>query len=424
MEDPCPQKLDWCNEAQRSPRQSVNMHTVQALAVRNIGKIYQLYARPVDRLKQIVTRRLYHKRFVALEDISFALSAGETLGIIGDNGAGKSTLLKILSGTLTPTTGEVITCGRVAALLELGAGFHPEFTGRQNIYLNAALMGLKDEETRAREQEIIDFSELEDSIDRPVKTYSSGMYVRLAFSIATTVDPDILIIDEALSVGDQHFQKKCIDRMMSFRRNGKTILFCSHSMYLVQELCDKAIWLKRGRLNKLGQTSKVINAYTDWVRAQEASLQVSEERNTEIAKGRDQPAWIRAVEITDGEGRPVELLRTGDDLWLRVRIGTADNVSLHGHIGLGINRNDDEPVFGTTSRLDGLSFLSLSDHLTVALRFPALKLLSGQYYITVALADEHALHLYDTVRSPMFHLENASGELGLVSLDHQWEIMD
>ena len=396
---------------------------MNVLEVQNISKVYKMYAKPVDRLKEIVTRRPYHQSFVALENISFSIHLGKTLGIIGDNGAGKSTLLKILAGTLTPTSGEVIKHGRVAALLELGAGFHPEFTGRQNIYLNAALLGLSQEEIREREKDIIDFAELREFIDRPVKNYSSGMYVRLAFSIATTVDPDILIIDEALSVGDQHFQKKCIDRMTTFRNN-KTIIFCSHSMYFIQELCDQAIWLRQGRLVQTGKTAKVINAYTDWGRAREVRLSISEKESEEVSKNQDRPVWIKAVEITDNERRPVEFFRTGEDLWLRLRIGAADKVSLPGHIGFGVNRNDDEPVFGTTTRIDGLSPLRLVDGLVVVLRFSSLKLLAGQYYISMILADEHALHPYDIVQSPVFFVENSSMELGLVSLDHQWEIVE
>jgi ABC-type polysaccharide/polyol phosphate transport system ATPase subunit len=393
-----------------------------ALEVRNISKIFRVYPKPVDRLKEILSRRSFHQEFTALDGISFSAPIGQTVGIIGDNGAGKSTLLKILAGTLTPTSGKVIKRGRVAALLELGAGFHPEFTGRQNIYLNAALLGLSREEIRECEEDIIDFAELRRFIDRPVKTYSSGMYVRLAFSIATTVDPDILIIDEALSVGDQHFQKKCVDRMISFSKN-KTIIFCSHSMYFVQELCDKAIWLRDGRIVRTGETAKVINAYTDWVRAREVGLPTSEEKKAKISKGRNRPVWIQAIEITDNEGHPIKFFRTGGDLWLQVRIGAADKVLLPGHIGFGVNRNDDEPVFGTTTRMDGLSPLRLSDGLVIILRFSSLRLLAGQYYIAIVVADEHALHPYDTVRSPMFFVENSSKELGLVSLDHHWEIV-
>ena len=194
---------------------------MNAIEAEGLTKHYQVYLRPFDRLKEAILRKPCHDPVEALTDVSFEVPEGGTLGIIGENGAGKSTLLKILAGTAHPTSGRMVKRGRMAALLELGSGFHPEFSGRQNIYLNAALLGLKEKEIRDREKAIIAFSELENAIDRPVKTYSSGMYVRLAFSIATSVEPDVLIIDEALSVGDHRFQQKCVDRMMGFRDGKK-----------------------------------------------------------------------------------------------------------------------------------------------------------------------------------------------------------
>ncbi len=194
------------------------IHTPPRIIVENINKDFKIYTRPQDRLAEILLRRPRHKLYHVLRDISFAVPDGKSIGIIGDNGAGKSTLLKLLVGTLQPTSGSIQTHGQVAALLELGAGFHPEFTGRRNIYLNASLLGVPDDDIAELERGIIEFSELGDFIDRPVKTYSSGMYVRLAFSIATMVRPDILVIDEALSVGDLAFQKKCVQRMNEFRR--------------------------------------------------------------------------------------------------------------------------------------------------------------------------------------------------------------
>ena len=194
---------------------------MDAIEVENLTKQYRVYLKPFDRLKEALIRRPCHELVEALGDVSFRVTPGDTLGVIGENGAGKSTLLKILAGTVRPTSGNVAKQGRIAALLELGSGFHPEFSGRQNIYLNAALLGLGEKEIKEREESIIEFSELGDVIDRPVKTYSSGMYVRLGFSIATSVDPDVLIIDEALSVGDQRFLKKCVDRMMGFKKREK-----------------------------------------------------------------------------------------------------------------------------------------------------------------------------------------------------------
>ena len=231
--------------------------------VQNVHKAYKIYEKPHDRLLEALLRKPRHTVFKALEDISFYLGIGQSLGVIGDNGAGKSTLLKLLAGTVRPTAGAIEINGRVAALLELGAGFHPEFTGRQNIHLNASLLGIPELEIREKEHEIIKFAELETFIDRPVRTYSSGMHVRLAFSIATTVEPDILIIDEALAVGDMAFKRKCVQRMNRFKEQGKTMLFCSHSMYHVQELCDKVIWLENGKIRKAGTCDEVVGMYED-----------------------------------------------------------------------------------------------------------------------------------------------------------------
>jgi ABC-type polysaccharide/polyol phosphate transport system ATPase subunit len=200
-----------------------------SIRVHDLGKTYKLYAKPSDRLKEVLLRRPKHLAFQSLKSVSFQVSKGESLGIIGDNGAGKSTLLKLLAGTLTPSCGDMDIHGRVAALLELGAGFHQEFTGRQNIYLNASLLGLSEAEIKAQEEAILDFAELGQFIDRPIKTYSSGMVVRLAFSIATSVDPDVLVIDEALSVGDQYFQKKSLDRMNTGRQLFFAVIPCIRS---------------------------------------------------------------------------------------------------------------------------------------------------------------------------------------------------
>ena len=227
-----------------------------AVSVRALRKVHHLYERPIDRLKQMLWKgsTQNYREFVALHDISFELPRGEVLGLVGRNGAGKSTLLQAVCGKLTPTSGTVAVRGRVAALLELGAGFNPEFTGRENIYLNAAVLGLKRGEIDERYDAIVDFSGIAAFIEQPVKTYSSGMYMRLAFAIATSVEPDILIIDEALSVGDGAFARKSFDRIMQLKNGGATILFCSHSTYQVEALCSRAIWLEAGRLKMIGDS--------------------------------------------------------------------------------------------------------------------------------------------------------------------------
>ena len=234
-----------------------------AIRVNKLSKCYQLYNQPSDRLKQFLWRgkRQFFREFWALHDVSFEVGKGEVLGIIGRNGAGKSTLLQLLCGTLTPTSGNVEVHGRIAALLELGAGFNPDFTGRENVFMSGAILGLSPKEIEDRYEDIVDFSGIRDFIDQPVKTYSSGMYVRLAFSVATSVDPDILIVDEALSVGDGEFARKSFDRIRAMKEAGKTILFCSHSLYQVEAFCDRVLWLDHGHVKLCGDPQDVVQSY-------------------------------------------------------------------------------------------------------------------------------------------------------------------
>ncbi|HYN20019.1 MAG TPA: ABC transporter ATP-binding protein, partial [Thermoanaerobaculia bacterium] len=214
-----------------------------AVEAEGLAKVYRVYSSPWHRVQELISRRQHHREFRALEGVSFAISRGEGLALVGENGAGKSTLLKILAGITMPTQGSFQVRGKIASILELGSGFHPDFTGRQNVVLNAAMLGLSEEELRRKMPDIIGFSELGDFIDQPVKTYSTGMAMRLGFSIATQVEPDVLIIDEALSVGDGYFQKKCMDRLLRFIEAGGTLLFCSHAMYYVSSFCQRALWL-------------------------------------------------------------------------------------------------------------------------------------------------------------------------------------
>ncbi len=258
-----------------------------AIRVENLSKCYQIYSQPKDRLKQAIVPRLnnlirretvpYFREFWALRDVSFEVFRGETVGIIGRNGSGKSTLLQMICGTLEPTVGSVETRGRVAALLELGAGFNPEFTGRENVYMNATVLGLTQEEIHARFDDIVAFADIGDFIEQPVKHYSSGMYARLAFAVAINVDPSILIVDEALAVGDEPFQRKCFARIEEIKRNGGTILFVSHSASAVVELCDRAILLFSGEMLFTGQPKKAIAWYQKLMNAtQEEAMQILE----------------------------------------------------------------------------------------------------------------------------------------------------
>lgn len=393
-----------------------------AVEVKNLGKAYKLYQSPTQRIKEIVLRRPFHTEFVALNNINFSLLKGETFGIIGENGAGKSTLLKILAKTLQPTSGSVAISGRTAALLELGAGFNPELTGEENIYLNAYLLGLSKAEIDAKKQEIIDFSELGDFIKRPVKTYSSGMHVRLAFSIATSVNPDVLIIDEALSVGDEYFQKKCTDRMMNFKKAEKTILFCSHSMYHVQELCSRAIWLHKGEIQNIGDTGKVILEYQNYERSKTAVLR--EQINSIVSEGGEpagKPVRIIDAKVKDKDGNITDSLKTLEPAVFSFKTFCGIE-NIKGHLGFAIIRNDELMCFGTTTGFDGLQPVLFKGEQEFSVRIERLSLLAGIYSLLVVVADEHAMHPYETLRTGPFVVNTEKKELGLTYIEHTWVI--
>ncbi len=393
-----------------------------AINVKNLSKIYKLYQSPSQRLKEMILRKPLHGEFTALNNISFSIQKGETFGIIGENGAGKSTLLKILARTLKPTFGEMTIIGRIAALLELGAGFNPEFTGEENIYLNAYLMGLSKTEIDDKRQEIIHFSELGDFIKRPIKTYSSGMHVRLAFSIATSVDPDILIIDEALSVGDEYFQKKCINRMMQFREAGKTILFCSHSMYHIQELCEKTLWLHKGSNKGLGDTGKIITDYQNYEREKSAVLK---EKAADILSPADsetvKPVSVFDLRILDRNNSEVEMLKTFDPVVISFKI-LCTGEDMKGHIGFAITRNDEVMTFGTTTQFDNINPIPFKNNQEFRIKIKSLPLLAGIYKIVIAIADEFSLHPYEMVTTKNLQIVPGGKEFGMSYIEHEWII--
>ena len=392
---------------------------MNAIEAEKLTKQYRVYLRPFDRLKEAVIRRSCHELVEALSDVSFQVPSGETLGIIGENGAGKSTLLKILAGTVRPTSGNVARQGRIAALLELGSGFHPEFSGRQNIYLNAALLGLSEKEIKEREPLVIEFSELQDVIDRPVKTYSSGMYVRLAFAIATSVDPDILVIDEALSVGDQRFQQKCVDRMIGFREKNKTIIVCSHSMYLINELCAEAIWLRNGRMYGFGKTPKVISQYL-------AYLKMSDQKDddeTVVVSAESSSAPQIIIEdmcILDDKGNPLEHIEQFKTLVFQVRTRRM-GLPLKGHVSIGIEQLDGQPVFGTTTKISGHKPVEFAGEQVVELVIPSIPILGGSYRARAIVGDEHALRPIHELSSAPFLIGSDRPEIGTLWIEHHWQ---
>ncbi len=401
---------------------------MSAIIAKNLGKAYVNYKHPLDSLKELLFRRPYHEKFWALRDVSFVCPKGSVLGIIGDNGAGKSTLLKILAGTQSQTEGILQMYGRVSAILELGSGFHPEFSGLDNIKLGCAMLGLDERETRQRIPEIIDFSELGEFINRPVKTYSSGMFVRLAFSVVTSVDPDILIVDEALSVGDQHFQKKSMDRMMVFKEQGKTLLFCSHGLYHVKELCQQVIWLEQGKIRMLGEANEVVDAYKDYVRMQEsAQVQVPATKLERTQSETKLMACLLEAELlhgqTDTEGRC--LYKTHQAF--AVRVTARINPSLNPddvHIGVIIKRNDGVQCYGISTVLDAVHLYPVAQEegiYGVLYHIDRLPLLSGHYALEIWLIDSTSVHIYDSmfICCP-FVIRQDSTEVGVSYIEHQW----
>lgn len=392
---------------------------MNVIRVSHLSKYYRVYNKPIDRLKEAIYRQPFHSLVTSLKDVSFTLQRGGTLGVIGENGAGKSTLLKILAGTTHPTSGSLEQQGRVAALLELGTGFHPEFSGRTNIHLNAALLGLTEKEIREREKSIIAFSELEEVIDRPVKTYSSGMYVRLAFSIATSVDPDILIVDEALSVGDQRFAQKCVDRMMGFHKAGKTIIVCSHSMFLINELCESTLWLNHGEIAGIGKTSKVISEYLAYLEGP-ASPENGTDQPTSAQLDQLPEVLIEDVQFRGEVDQKLQYIKMSQPLTIHVRTRCTAG-DFMGHMAIGIEKLDGNMLFGTTTKSRGLPPIRFSGMKEIELQIPFFPLVKGNCRAKALVADDNALRVIDERCSDPLLIESEHPEYGMVWMDHEWK---
>jgi lipopolysaccharide transport system ATP-binding protein len=398
----------------------------------NLGKEYRLYDSPRQRFAALVTGRAAHRSQWALRGVSFELRRGQCLGVIGDNGAGKSTLLKLIAGTLKPSTGSLQQAGRVTAILELGAGFHPEFSGRDNLFFAGSLIGIGQAQMQALQASIIDFSELGEAIDRPVKTYSSGMVVRLAFALVTAVEPDVLIVDEALAVGDQHFQKKCVERIEAFRTNGCTILFCSHSLYHVRQLCDAAVWLDGGTQRLWGPTERVLAAYEAHVREQnqQGDVDLSAARSRADAQhaggrpptgelGADRRGTIVSVDVAGlGSGQPP--LLAGPDLKIEIVARVAQGESPH--MGVMLEQSHGVGITVAATHADRTAPVRGDDGLwRGTVTFNDLPLHSGQYVLSVYLADSQGLVIYDEWHHcTYFSWEYPSLVPGLLQLPHRW----
>lgn len=348
--------------------------------------------------------------FRALDDVSLTLQRGQSLGIVGENGAGKSTLLKIVAGVIAPTRGRVQVNGRVGALLELGSGFHPDYTGLANIELSAALLGLSPREIASKREEIVAFADIGDHINDPIKNYSSGMVVRLGFAVATALRPDILITDEVLAVGDESFQKKCIAWMEDYLADGGTLLLCSHSMYHIQKLCRHAIWLRNGQVVRDGAAMDVTQAYLAF--HEEKSAQARQPMATAVAHA----AGVYAVQSLTIE--PSGSLSQGESLAIRGEIFSPDGRAPV--VLLGIVRADGTPVYGVASDMEGVALLPLpGNRFAFGLTLPGLQLLPGKYVVRAHAMDPEGVRLFDNVERP-FVVSGASREMGFVRLPHRW----
>lgn len=382
-----------------------------AVTVDRVSKRFRLFKERNQTLKHVILRgrRAVYEEFWALKDVSFSVPTGSTFGLIGENGSGKSTMLKCLAQILTPDAGTIRTDGRVSALLELGAGFHPELSGRENIFLNGTILGLSGRDLKQRFDEIVAFSGIERFIDTPVKNYSSGMYVRLGFSIAINVEPDILLIDEVLAVGDEEFQQKCRSKFTELRAKGSTIIIVSHAMELVGSMCDNSLWLENGQVRSEGMTDAVIAAYMEHVHGHDRPLP---QRHGE--------ASIGSVDVLVG-GQRTDEVPAGSAATLRIGF-TAETsierpvftIQLFSESGIELAR--------ISSANAEPGFLSIHGQGHVDVHFSSLPLVSGTYRVVTSLSEKSSGHLLDRNDATMFQMQAPSADAGLLSLDPTWEL--
>lgn len=383
-----------------------------AIEARSLGKRFRIFRRPIDRLWQLVLGgrigNRYFEEFEALSGVDLALRPGQALGIVGVNGAGKSTLLQLIAGTLVPTDGWVRTSGRVAALLELGAGFNPEFTGRENVYLNAATLGLSRREVERRFDEIVDFAGIGAQIDRPVKTYSSGMVVRLAFSVATSIDPDVLIVDEALSVGDGAFARKSFDRIMKIKENGATVLFCSHVLFHVEAFCDQALWLHQGHVRESGPVATVIGRYQEFL--DDLSNVADHARWTQTGGLAEPPigsgnARIESVRVSLDGSEGDELHGDSRRSVLRMEIDFVADRALPAPTAALVLSSEGGRILATHASIDSGVLLRRGDdgRGTAVVTIPGLPFNKGRYRVGAYLMCERGIHVYQWI-DPVAHV--------------------
>jgi ABC-type polysaccharide/polyol phosphate transport system ATPase subunit len=397
------------------------MKSEDAVVVENVSKKFRLFKEKSHSLKATVMRgrRVVAEDFWALDDVSFTVPKGVTFGLIGENGSGKSTMLKCLTKILRPDAGTVQVNGKISALLELGAGFHPELSGRENVYLNGAILGLSQKELRRRFDGIVDFAGIERFIDEPVKNYSSGMYVRLGFSVAINVDPEVLLVDEVLAVGDEVFQRKCNEKFAELKAEGKTIVVVSHAMTQVHNLCEEVAWFENGRIKRIGPSREIVDEYT-------GNVQVDREEDGQGTRWGSGEGRVTEVELLDSAGKPTTQVRSGEAVSFRLHYAMSEPIE-RPVFGLAIHTLDGTHVTGPNTRdancvpekLDGAGFVDV--------KYDILRLLPGTYDLSVSLYDYTLMHPYD-FRHQVLRFDVERGPIheayGVVSLGGRWQIGD
>lgn len=392
------------------------------IRLQGVSKHYPVAPPGRQRLAQVwslLRGRTPHRVFEALSDVSFEIQRGESLGLVGVNGAGKSTLLKLMAGVVQPTGGSVYRNARVGALLELGAGFHPEYTGRDNVFLACSLMGLSRSATLDRMDQILSFADIGAHIDQPIKHYSSGMVVRLGFAVATSVTPEVLITDEVLAVGDESFQKKCMAWMERYLADGGTLLLCSHSMYHIQKLCQQALWLHGGRVQQQGSAADVTRAYLAWHEERDRAAKAGATEGTPTPEQAAGGAYqVKAMRLNGLDTLEPLVLPPCGELTVSGAVYSPDGRTPQ--VAVGVVRADGTPIYGVVSEMDQHTLQRGADGLYhYAVSFQALPLLPGRYIARSHAMDPEGLRLFDHVERP-FEVSGSSRELGYVHLAHTW----
>lgn len=391
--------------------------TSSAVTVEGVSKRFRVYHERNQSLKAAIMRgrRSVHEDFWALTDVGFEIPTATTFGLVGDNGSGKSTLLKCIAGILSPDAGTISASGRMAALLEVGSGFHPELSGRDNVYLNGSILGMTRKEIDRKFDGIVDFSGVENFIDQPVKNYSSGMYVRLGFSVAINVDPEILLVDEVLAVGDAAFQEKCAEKFTEFSREGRTVVVVSHSMYSLRNMCDQVAWLDHGRLMETGDAKPVLERYLDSTRT---DIRAGEHGEVRWGSGE---AIVNSVEILSA-GTVVDKVRTGEKVSIRINYTAKERIpnpvfglAIESHDGVYLWANNTRDVPYPVDSIEGLG--------SIECLIPNLALQPGSFQVHASVVDSSTIHVFDYLRdaarlSVDFGSPVESG--GFVALDGRW----